>query len=169
MRWITYLYTLIWDIPIWILIILMWALWGTKLQWNEGLWFELKKGSCFYRSIYEGWGGTTLGHGGWYAPHYTGGKGIDQPVEFHEHVHVEQYEAGMLRSFIWAVAVFILLFKLGHLQEAIIAGLAFWFSGGLMTWIPNWLQAKVRGEKAYLGSHHEEAAYARTREWKPPK
>lgn len=169
MKWLTYIYTIVWDLPCWVVLLLMYALWGTKLHWNEGLWFEFKKNSWPAKTWYNRWGGTTFGHGGFFNTFLSGGEGIDTPTEVHEHVHVEQYEAGMLRAFLYAIAVTAVIVYCGHPKVAAITGGAIWFSGSLMTWIPNWLQAFIRGERAYLGSHHEEAAYAITEEIKIPQ
>ena len=44
-RFITYLWTLPWDILTWLSVLLIWLCWGTKLHWLEGLWCELKPNS----------------------------------------------------------------------------------------------------------------------------
>ena len=143
------------DIIVWLATLVVWALWGTKLHWCNGLWCELKESSWPARTWYKPWGGTTFGHGGFYNDGLSGEKGIDTYIEFHENIHVEQYEAGMLRTFIIALAILIFT------GNWILAG-AIWISGGLLTFGPNWLTALLRGEPAYRGSHHEEAAYAQT-------
>jgi len=52
------------------------------------------------------WGGTTLGHAIFYGPNKRADQGKPwNPVQVHEHVHVEQYEASMLRAFVVACLV----------------------------------------------------------------
>lgn len=164
---LTYLYTSIWDIPSWVVLILMRLLWGKKLHWLDGVWFEIREGSWLSRR-FKGWSGVTFGHGGFYGSGVSGGKGIDTKTEFHEHVHVEWYESSMLRAFILGLAVFSIS---GFSVESrwTIASLAIWFLGAVLAWVPNWIQAWMRGENVYQGSTHEEAAYALAREYEKRK
>ena len=150
------------DIMTWMVVLLIRALFGKKLHLNNGLWCELREDSWFRKKFYMPWGGTTLGHGGFYNFDKTKGPGIDTYIEFHEHIHVEQYEAGMLRSFIIGLLVFLGATLMGQLFIGLILGWNIWAFGSIFTFGPNWLQALIRGEEAYMGSHHEEAAYAQT-------
>lgn len=107
------------------------------------------------------WGGTTLGHAIMYGP---GRRAIEgerwAPVQVHEHVHVEQFEAAMLRSFIVGLLVAILGSIWGQSTASICIGLLIWALGYVLMGAANWTTAVLRGEDAYRGSHHEEAAYA---------
>jgi len=150
---LTYIYTWPWDLISWFVILLFWALWGTKLHWQYGLWFEFKKGSWPTRTWYKKWAGSTLGHGGFLAPGYSGKEGMDTSTEFHENVHSKQYEVAMLQSFV--LAVFIILFT-----HACILGGLIWLSGGFLPYCLAMLQAKLRGEAVYYGNILEESAYA---------
>ena len=129
-----YLFTFPSDIFAWLTVLFIWMFWGTKLEWCEGLWCELKPNSwptrTWYRCKKDGkpiklpehyvsvhgtwvtWGGTCFGHGGFYGPGKAGGKGIDTRVEYHEHVHTEQSEVAMLTSFLTALVVGGVLFYL---------------------------------------------------------
>lgn len=157
-----YMATYIWTIPLdliaWIIVLVAWLLLGTRLHWIEGLWCELKQkpANAISKIWRKQWGGVTLGHGGLLRPGAAGGEGIDTKIERHEHVHVEQYEASMLVSFIIAIAV---LATIRTIDAAILAG-AIWITGGVLPYVASLLQAWLRGEQAYGGSHLEEAARA---------
>ncbi|RLD67833.1 MAG: hypothetical protein DRI98_12360 [Bacteroidetes bacterium] len=150
------------NIIIWIATLIIWSLYGHRLHWNDGLWCELKKDSWPSRTWYKGWGGTTLGHGGFYATGKTKGQGVDTEIEFHEHIHIEQFEAGMLRVFLIAIFIMSVCLLASQPMLGLYIALPLWFAGALITFVPNWLQALIRGEEAYMGSHHEESAYAQT-------
>ena len=160
------------------------------------LWCDLKKGSWPTRSWYgifsEGrtwlrgnkpdlntpdrvtrygkfrtWGGTTLGHGGFYGPGIVQQDVAWSAVQEHEHVHVEQFEAAMLGSFVMsALMVVAVTVLVGHVPVVYFIGLIGWWLGYAMMGIANWGTAWLRGEDPYRGSHHEEAAYALDRHWR---
>jgi hypothetical protein len=163
--WLTYTYTWPFDILIWVAVLVLWALWGTKLHWLEGLWFEFKPNSWPMRTWYKRWAGTTLGHGGFLAPGRAGKEGIDTSTEFHEHIHVEQYEGAMFQSFIYGVTVFTVLTCFSHSLAGEIIGGAIWLSGGMLSYGCSATQAWLRGESWYMGGTKEESAYAQTKGW----
>jgi hypothetical protein len=163
--WLTYLWTLPWDLAVvWPVAILMWLFWGKRLQWNTGLWAVISSKSWFVRKLYGSYAGTTLGHGGFIIEGYEGGEGIDTEVEYHEDQHVEQYEFIMLAGLVISAVFALVIFLAG--------GEVLWLLHGLM-WVLSWeivylcslLQAWLRGEKAYKGSALEESAYAQTEAW----
>jgi hypothetical protein len=92
-----------------------------------------------------------------------GRQGIDRPVEYHEHVHVEQAEAAMLTSFLMAVSAFLVLFFTSAPVWAVCGGL--WVLGYVLMAVGGWVVAWFRGEDVYRGSSHEEAAYALTEKY----
>lgn len=155
---LTYIWTWPADIIAWLLVLIIWALWGTNLHWLEGLWCELKPKSWIKK--HYAWGGTTFGHGGILSFGYAGGKGIDTIVERHEHIHVEFYEAAMLLAFAIALVVFIALAIIGCPIVGLVIGGLIWITGGLASYGSRSLQAIVRGEDKYQGNVEEEAAYA---------
>lgn len=183
---IIYLWTLPLDIIAWLTVLFVWLFWGTKLHWLEGLWCELKPDSwptmTWYRRKIKGlhkinppefqkeygtwltWGGTTLGHGGFYGPGRSQGSGIDTVVEYHEHIHVEQAEVSMLITFIIGLFIFMYLLMLENVHNALIAGILVWISGCFLFAAGGWVTAWFRGEDPYMGSQHEESAYAQTSE-----
>lgn len=98
------------------------------------------------------WGATTLGHGGFTGPGVLEtGKWL--PIQEHEHKHVEQFEAAMLRAFM--VSIFVVLTR----WEFQASDVAQWWLGYVWMGVAGWLTAWLRGEDPYRGSHHEEAAY----------
>ena len=181
---LVFLWTLPADLIVWLVVFLIWALWGTKLQWVSGLWCELKPKSWPARSWYRyrkngkvlpnkfekrekygywlTWGGTTLGHGGFYGPGRTEGEGIDTKVEYHEHIHVEQFEVAMLTAFIIGAALFAHLAITQDWVSGLIGGGAIWIAGFFLKALSGWVTAWFRGESPYWGSTHEESAYAQT-------
>lgn len=154
------------DLLGWLAVGLIRVLWGRNLQWEtppDGVGSpvvvaELSKGSWPTRSWYKRgdgtWGGTTLSpHAIFYGP------GRLQPgrwtyLQVHEHVHVEQGEASMLRAFIVALVTLLLTGSWS-------AFLLIWSCGYLLMGVSNWFTAFFRGEPMYRGSHHEKAAYDR--------
>jgi len=161
--YLTYLWTWPWDIISWVVILTAWALWGHKLHWLEGLWFEFKEGSWPDRKFKMG--GNCLGHGGMFFPTAAGGEGIDTPVEFHEHFHSEQYEAAMLLGFLYGLTMFLLSWSAGSPVPGALCGGISWVAAGALSYASASFQAWMRGEEAYHGNHLEEAAYAVTGEW----
>ena len=166
---LTYLWTFPWDILSWLAVLFLWLLWGTKLHWLEGLWFELKEKSWPMRTWYKGWNGTCFGHGGFYAPGVSGGEGVDTATEYHERIHSEQYEAAMLVSLIFGVVAGFVLWSLQYPEVALWTGGIMWIVGGLLHTCAAFFQAWIRGENPYRGSTNEESAYSQTREWEENK
>ena len=164
---------------------------------GPGLWCDLKPNSwptrSWYRHKSDGeyrelpesyhaiwgkwstWGGTTLGHGGFYSPVSSknlvwngGDMALEESwtdTEEHENVHVEQFEASMLRSFITGLGAGTELTAFGHFIAGPITFLFIWWMGYWMMGIANWATAGLRGEDPYRGSHHEEGAYRRGAEY----
>lgn len=161
-RYIPYLWTWPFDLPVWLVWLGLWALWGEKLRWEEGsLVFNWKQDSWPARTWYKEWGGTAIGHAvfyNWYVSEETDPEKWE-PIKVHEHKHVEQYEASMLGSFILGSLAFIVDAAQGNWLAGVLLGGAIWFGGYLWMGGPNWLLAWVRGKDPYRGSLHEEAAY----------
>ena len=167
---LVWLFTLPWDILAYLAVLLIWLVFGQKLHWLGGLWCELKETSWPVRTWYAGYGGTTLGHGGFYGPGASAGHGWDTYVEVHEHIHVEQYEVAMFLTFMLGIATFITtsLFQMSWTASSFLS-LGIWMSGYLLFFCGGWLVAYLRGERAYYGSQHEEAAYALAAEYEREK
>lgn len=165
-----WLVTLPWDILVYLAVLAFWALWGQKLHWETGLWCELKPNSWPMRTWYARYWGTTFGHGGFYAPTKSGGEGLDTHVEVHEHVHVEQYEVSMFIGFVLGLSLFGIFnyLKMNLLTSSFIA-LGVWMSGFMLFIASGWIVAALRGEHAYRGSQHEEAAYALVEQYEREK
>lgn len=179
-----YFVCLPWDLLMWGLVFCIWALWGTRLEWEnsrdnpEGDAEEGPGGPCltcglkpkswpvskgrwpkgwYLKENGRPWGGTTLGHAIFYGPFKRPLKGQSwKSVQVHEHVHVEQYEAAMLRSF-WVACVVVLI---GQSTAFVWLAAIIWLTGYFQMGVANWTTAWLRGENPYRGSHHEEAAYA---------
>ena len=179
----------------WPAVLLIRLFWGKNLRWEKdpskdsgdgySLWTDLRPGSWPSRSWYtyktdgkktpnpmhlvekfgpyRTWGGTTLGHGGFYGPGQVTGEW--SRLQEHEHIHVEQYEAAMFRSFFTSTVWLIVVLALGHPTAAFITWLVMWWGGYLWMGVANWTTAVLRGEPAYRGSHHEESAYAQDDNW----
>lgn len=125
-----------------------------KARWPGG-WY-LRKTARQESSHPRTWGGTTFGHSVMIGPGRRS-PGEWTPLEEHEiGVHVEQYEAAMIRGFqIGAV-----LLAAGQTSASLVAAGVIWFTGYLQLGVANWTTAWLRGEDPYRGSAHEEAAYA---------
>lgn len=144
-----YLVSLPADIIAWLILLIVWALWGHQLQWRHGvLCCELKPDSWPQRTWYAAWGGTTFGHSIMFAK----GHLEHPPIWVHELVHVEQFEAACVLN-----AMFFVVWSLGGLWWAgLIASALMPFANVLAAYITGWL----RGEGFYAGSNLEEAARA---------
>jgi hypothetical protein len=81
-------------------------------------------------------------------------------TQAHEHVHVEQFEVAMLRSFVVGLVSGIVLLVLGHPVAAVSTFAVIWTTGYLMMGLAGWATAFLRGEEPYWGSAHEESARA---------
>jgi len=179
-----YLFTLPWDLVAWLIVLLMWLFWGTKLHWLEGLWFEFKLNSwptrTWYRrkinGVYEmypvelqathgmwkTWGATSLGHAGFGSPGAFGGQGIDTDTEYHEHIHTEQQEAVMVGGFfVQAVHIGAQLIQ-GQTPNWILH-LVLWTLSWLIFYSSSMFVAWLRGEPPYKGNVFEESAYSQER------
>jgi hypothetical protein len=151
--------------------------WPTRswyAHYDSGSWFAfltkeeplLRPASATNRlGKYLTWGGTTLGHGGFYGPGAANLNGWGRTQE-HEHVHVEQFEATMLRSFAVGLYNGGTVVVLGHVGWGVAIFLFNWWVGYLWMGIYNGLTARLRGENAYRGSVHEEEAYDIGDAWK---
>jgi hypothetical protein len=157
--YLTFLWTGIWDVLLWVFLVLFRLFFGKRLFWQNGLWCEIRKGSWFYKVWAVLFSGMTLGHGGLYGPGVPGGPEIDTGTEFHEHIHVEQFEAAMLLSFVVGVVMLI------SGSEWWVSALV-WLLGGSTAYYASLAQAWLRGEKPYRGSHLEESAYSQTDLWR---
>lgn len=154
--YLTFLWTGVWDICLWFFLIWFNILWGNRLLWNNGLWCEVGSGTWFHKTWAIKFAGAALGHGGLFAPGVPGGPEIDTDTEFHEHIHVEQFEAAMLLSF----AIGIVMSVSG---SDLVVSAGVWIFGGPMAYCASLCQAWIRGEHPYRGSHLEEAAYSQTK------
>lgn len=163
-RFIPYLWTWPFDVVVWLVWLVLHALWGEKLRWEDGcLVFNWRADSWPARTWYRKWGGTTMGHAIFYNWYVAEETDVDkfEPIQVHEHVHVEQYESWMLASFLVGLTV---LLSLGFAHNlwmtgALLGGII-WVLGYAWVGVGGWLTALARGEDIYRGSVHEEAAYA---------
>jgi len=177
MKWLRRLVTFLVALPNdllvgWPAILLIRLFWGEHLRWeDEALVCQLRKDSwparSWYRHKVDGkyekradgswrtWGATTLGHAIFYGPGHAlrGAPEHYLRIQRHEHVHVEQCEEAMLRSFLAGVAVAIATHH--HVLAA-----AIWTFGYIAMGTCGWAVAWLRGENPYRGSQHEESAYA---------
>jgi hypothetical protein len=176
------------DAVTFLVVLVVRVLWGNRLEWKDGLWTELRPYSWPSRTWYrykgkdgyqrnpeelrgflgewQTWGGTCLGHGGFFGPGRSGGPGIDTPVEFHENIHVEQAEISMMTAFLAAVLILIG----SQFLPIWFACFLGWVSGAILKAVSGWLVAVLRGGDPYWESMHERAAYAITeKEWKDEK
>jgi hypothetical protein len=186
---VLYIITFPWDVLIaWPVVLLIRLFWGKDLRWETPPSYDRHKGggggpclTCqikpdtfpvtkgtfpkgwyLHRDDWRPWGGTALGHGVFYGP--TGRKGLEDwtRTQAHEHVHVEQFEVSMLRSFLVGLGSGIVLLVLGHPVAALATFSVIWFFGYAMMGIAGALTSLLRGTEAYWGATHEESARAQT-------
>lgn len=137
--------------------LVIWPLWGTNLtlRRQHGSWAvtaHLKLDSWPARTWYEGWGGTTFGHFLMLSPFMK-----DDRLErllMHEFVHVEQFEIGCVFGAVVMLASPLLFPIIGYWFP-----LVMWAASSVLYAACGYATAWLRGEPAYRGSAHEEAAY----------
>lgn len=186
-HWILYFVALPWNLLVaWPAILLIRWFWGTDLRWEtppyaqergcgpvltcnirpgtfpvtpgrfpKG-WYLRKETNGTLRS----WGGTTLGHGIFYGSRIIRSTGTWFSVQAHEHIHVEQFEASMLLSFVIGMISGIVALSLGHPWAGAGLFMGIWSTGYLLMAASGWVTAVLRGEPHYMGAHFEEHAYA---------
>jgi len=131
-------------------------------SWPARTWYRERRDGKFHMvesgadqvrfGTWETWGGTTLGHGGWFGPGWRA-NGQWSSLEEHENTHVKQFEAVMLRSLLVGAMVAV--------TGAWTLGLAIWWLGYIMMLVGAYTSAWLRGEQFYRRSYYEEAAYDR--------
>jgi len=157
--YLTYIWCIGLDLLCWFFVgVVMYALWGTKRHWTSGcLCIEFKKDSWPMRTWYRKWGGTTLGHTIIYATGRSGKPGIvDTKIERHEFVHVHQFEAMQLLSFIFTIWNVSTGFELVSDWPLLLT----YFAGAPIAYLASMIQAWLRGESPYKDNIMEESAYA---------
>lgn len=183
-HWFLYIVTLPFDFLVaWPAVLLIRLFWGQNLRWEKPPSYDEVKGggggwclTCDFkpgsRPVLEGgwywnksrgrsWGGTSLCHGIFYGPNGRWDDGWSG-TQAHEHIHVEQAEVSLLRSFIVGGVAAMVVALLGHPWAAFGLGLGIWTTGYLMMAVAGWFTAFLRGEEAYHGSTHEESARGQT-------
>lgn len=164
-RLVLYFTSLSNDIFGWLAICIVYLLWGKKgsLKWEAGvLRCKLQEGSWLDKK--STWGGLTISaHAIIYraVDLWPEEREIPHPVQYHEHVHVEQGESANLLSSISAVILAVMLAIVSNPTVAIVVSVL-WASlmGHLATGLVHKLTAICRGEDHYWGSTHEESARA---------
>jgi hypothetical protein len=165
-RWFymfVWLFTLPWDVVAFLIVLLTRVFFGQRLFWENGLWCELKH--SWWTKRYNG---AAIGHGGILSPGMSGSAGVDTTTEFHEHVHVEQFEVSMTMSFIFSFLFFLVSFFISG-EVSIFAPALVWLLGYPVFILSGLFISFLRGEHPYFGSQHEEAAYALAKAYEEAK
>lgn len=125
--------------------------WGRELRWEERFAMTVEMTHA-KRPKWFHWNAMTMGHGIVYAP---GRRSVPfvapTRTQRHEWVHVEQAEG-------WCAAGFALGLVVLPFAPWPVA-LAIWTLCPAAVWLGHTLTAVLRGESAYWGAVHEEAAY----------
>jgi len=162
MRWtriFTYLWTLPWDLLVWLAAVVVALVTRGKLAWQDmGVWAVLPPRQYQRNDLV--WLGITLGHGGVLSAVGFGTRHDTTRTERHEGVHVEQFEAMALAGAVLGLIVFIGFAAIGALEVGAWIGSLVWFGAFPAVIGAGHVVAKVRGEPLYWGATHEEAARA---------
>lgn len=155
-RWLTLFFTAPINLTIaWPSVIVANWLWGRGLRWEERFVLTTE----FAHTRLPKWfkvNASTLGHAIFYAPGYRSiGSAPWTRTQYHEHVHVEQFEG-------WAISGFLLGSAACLLGASPWVGAAIWWGSAPAVWCGYSVAALLRGESHYWGAAHEEAAYALT-------
>lgn len=195
---VLYALCLPWDLLVaWPVVLLIRLFWGRNLHWETPPYAKkwgggpvlscaMRPGTLPVRSgtwpvgwyTYRGadgqsrpWSGTTLGHGVFYGPMVRFDASGWSSTSVHEHVHVEQFEASVVTTWLnFLVASFSVVFGMAldftGWWTVLFAAAPVWFFSFPVWAAGGWIAAWLRGEQLYRGSQHEESAYAQTQEWK---
>lgn len=106
------------------------------LQWSWRPWFDAR---WRYSTTIGACMGIHSGHG--------------EAVEFHEFIHIKQYEDLNLLAAIIGGLCCIVSWKLG---------LILWATSGVLWLVPNFITGWIREGNPYMGAQHELSAYAQT-------
>jgi len=159
-RHITYLWTWLWDLVVWwVASIVVLCTRGAYLAWQDGGWWAVLPP----RDYADGetiWLGITLGHGGILSALAYGTQHDTTITEYHEGVHVEQYEAMSLAGCALGAVVAAAVCAIGHVAPGLALGAIVWVGAYPACLGASYLVAAARGEHIYLGSTFEEAARA---------
>lgn len=152
-RIVLYMACLVMDVPVWVVAMILSLTFGTKRRVvSHG-----KHGPVLLVAVPKkimGWrSGMTICHTIFLSEDRFPEEGEWNSLLEHESVHVEQFEAAMLRSAVVGLAA-------GSWGQMAALGMTVWSVGALMMFLSASATAWLRGESFYRGAHHEEAAYA---------
>jgi len=160
MKSLNYIVSAIWDIPVWILTLLLCLLIWRLPRWQNGCL------ACEMRDTWlTGWwlkrfSGGAAGHSVFYKPGALDTIEVDTPLEYHEtEGHVDQFEAAMWMGFITGFVVTVVT---GNW----ILGLVLWGTASPFAYVCGGLVSLGRGKSFYRGNHLEEGARGETVVWK---
>lgn len=125
--------------------------WGRKVHsaTGEKAWYFLLRGDSWpARTWYRAWAATTLGYAVMICPEHTNDIGLTRA---HEFVHVRQFEAECLASFILALPI---------AAFSPWAAAAVWTLGHFAVLLGTYLAAWLNGQRFYTDSVREEAGRA---------
>lgn len=145
-RYFLYLPTLPIDIIGWIVVSLLYALFGVKgsLGFQNGILFAtLSDDSWFVKGPYKKWGGTTIGHA------IIIRENQSDIAKKHEHKHVIQNEATALAGFVISLIV---------IWSNPITALLIWAFCPSVVYLAAGLVAVLNGKSFYQNNLFEEAA-----------
>lgn len=157
-HWVLFLLCLPSNIVGWFGLFILWLFTGDKIYWNNGLWITIGHKSWFGKLIKNINGGCAC-HGGWYKTELINGKSINTALEYHEHIHVEQFEAINVYTVLLFMVYTLFSLHFVFLFKWIFVLLIFW---SLCWWVfvgCTMLVAWLRGEDPYRGNILEESAY----------
>ncbi len=149
-----YLGCLSFDIIAWAVVLLLCLLIWTKPLISKRSLACVIKPRWYTNWWLERWNGGTLGH----AIVYGNAQFRDTPLEYHEGVHVEQYEASMLMGFFIGAIV-------AAVTGNYILGCIIWTTAGAVSYVVAGLVSLLLNKEFYRGNHLEEAARAKTTQW----
>lgn len=172
-EWLIYVACAPLILATWPVIMLMWILWGQKLFWDVGPWFELKPNSwparTWYRVKIDGeykkntlhpeiygqwrtWGGTTLGLGGFLGPARK-----SEGLMIHEFVHISQYIVGCILGLMIGSIVFVFTGNILLSLSAWSFVPYLWFAASFAL---AWMRGSNKPMELYRNSFHELVARA---------
>lgn len=153
------------DILGWVLLLVTWVLSGDLIFWQNGLWITLKEKSWLGRSLFKNHNGGCICHGGWYKTEILKkGKqinSIDTRLEYHEHIHIEQYEVVNL----YTVIILVPMLCSNPSEKTAILAMIIWACCWWLFVACSMLVAWFRGEDYYRGNINEESAYSQDEDY----
>lgn len=156
-------------LALWLQLLFLWFLWGTKLRWSGGVWFEFKKDSWPARTWFKGQDYLSFGYGGGYYPGRSGIKSFEDPKEETPlSLALRQTESATLLGLLISASVAVNSIIHGQSQNWLFL-FCIWFFSGSGFVLSSMLVAFLRDKKSDNGPTIEDEIHGLVESWEQHK